>query len=58
MRMICAVTYTGVQVVPQSVDLEEGSETETEIGETEDAEIVATVIDHVTGTLIIAEAMM
>ena len=58
MRMICAVIYTGVQVVPQSVDLEEGSETETEIGEMEDAEIVATVIDHATGTLIIAEAMM
>ena len=59
MKMICAVIYTGVQVVHQSVDLGEESEMEViEIEEMVAAEIVATVIDHVTGTLIIAEAMM
>ena len=56
-KTICAVIYTGAQVVHQSVDLEEESETEIEIEEMEDAEIAATGKDHEIGTHIIVGVM-
>ena len=62
MKMICAVIYTGAQVVHQSVDLGEESEMEVieiEIEEMVDAEIVVTGIDHeIIETLIIVGVMM
>jgi len=60
MKMICAVIYTGVQVVHQSVDLGEESEMEViEIEEMVAAEIAVTGIDHeIIETLIIVGVMM
>jgi len=57
-KTICAVICTGAQVVHQSVDLEEESETETEIEEMVGAEIVVTGTDHEIETHTIVEAMI
>jgi len=60
MKMICAVIYTGVQVVHQSVDLGEESEMVViEIEEMVAVEIAVTGIDHeIIETLIIVGVMM